>query len=128
MGQRGTWENPGGPTSHPHHVEARGTPWPRPGLVRDPLALHLLYHLSFHSLSRKNTVALLKLVFLLFVLVIFDLLAQHIFSAEIWSICSSVCDSSDYPSRILFSGVFLEYFAAVGDKLSELACSYYCLD
>jgi hypothetical protein len=37
----------------------------------------------------------------------------------------SVCDSFDYPSRILISGVFLEYFAAVGDKLSELECLIY---
>ena len=41
--------------------------------------------------------------FLLFLLEIFDLLAQPIFAAEIWSICSPVCDSSDYPNRILFS-------------------------
>ena len=55
----------------------------------------------------------------------FDLLAQPTFVAEIWSICSSVCDSSIHPSGILFSGVFLEYFAAVGDRLSEFACLFY---
>ena len=65
------------------------------------------------------------LEFLLFLLAIFDLLAQPIIFAEIWSICSSVCDSSACPSRILFSEVFLEYFTAVGDMLSELACLYY---
>ena len=32
---------------------------------------------------------------------------------------------SIYPSGILFSGVFLEYFAAIGDRLSEFACLFY---
>jgi hypothetical protein len=90
-----------------------------------PLALHLFFHLPFLSLSRENTTSLLKLVFLL---AIFDLLAQAIFAAEIWSICSPVCDSFDYPSRILFSGIFIEYFSIVGDRLSEFACLFYCLD
>ena len=63
--------------------------------------------------------------FLLLLLAIFDLLAQPIISAEIWSICSPVCDSSVYPSRIVFSGLFLEYFTDVGDMLSEIACVYY---
>jgi hypothetical protein len=97
-------------------------------MVWSPLALHLFLHLPFHSLSRKNTTPFLKLVFLLFLLVIFDLLAQPIFAAEIWSICSPVCDSSDCLSRILFSEVFLEYFSTIGDKLSELACLLYFLD
>jgi hypothetical protein len=44
----------------------------------------------------------------------FNLLAQPIIVAEIWSICSPVCDSSDCPSRILFSEVFLEYFSSIG--------------
>jgi hypothetical protein len=92
------------------------------------LALHLFLHLPFQSLSQKNITPLLKLVFLLFLLTIFDLLAQPIFAAEIWSICSPVCDSSDCPSRILFSEVFLKYFSTVGDRLSELACLLYCLD
>ena len=55
----------------------------------------------------------------------FALLAQPIFAAEIWSICSSVCDSFIHPSGILFSGLFLEYFAAIGDRLSEFACLFY---
>jgi len=125
MGQRRTWGNPGGPTRAAHHVQAR------PGLGRAqawcgaPLALHLLLFLPFLSLSRKSTAPFLTLAFLLLLLAIFDLLAQPIFPAEIWGICSPVCDSSAYPSRILFSKVFLEYFAAVGDMLSELACLYY---
>ena len=44
---------------------------------------------------------------------IFDLFAQPISVAETWLICSPVCDSSVYPSRILFGVVFLEYFTAV---------------
>ena len=43
----------------------------------------------------------------------FNLLAQPISVAETWLICFPVCDSSVYPSRILFGVVFLEYFAAV---------------
>ena len=43
----------------------------------------------------------------------FDFLSQPISVAETWLVCSLVCDSSMYPSRILFGVVFLEYFAAV---------------
>jgi hypothetical protein len=125
MGQRGTWGNPGGPTMPPHHVVAQATPGRAVAWCGAPLALHLFIHLPLHSLSRPNTPPLLKLVFLLFLLAIFDLLAQPIFAAEIWGICSPVCDSSEYPSRILFSGVFLEYFGTVGDRLSEFACLFY---
>ena len=53
-----------------------------------------------------------------------DLFAQPRFLSEIWHICSPVCDSSDYPSRILFGWVYLEYFAAVGNMFSELACLF----
>jgi hypothetical protein len=67
-------------------------------------------------------------MFLLFLLMIFDLLAQPIFAAEIWSIYSPVCDSSDCPSKILFSGVFLEYFGTIGDMLNEFLCLFNCLD
>jgi hypothetical protein len=64
----------------------------------------------------------------MFLLTIFNLLAQPIFAAEIWCICSPVCDSSDCPGRILFSGVYLEYFSTIGDRLNEFACLFYCLD
>jgi hypothetical protein len=57
----------------------------------------------------------------------FDLLSQPIIVAEIWSICSPVCDSSDCPSRILFSGVFIEYFSSIGDRWNKFACLFYCL-
>jgi hypothetical protein len=112
-----------------HHT----TWWHEPGQAAPrhdvgPLALHLFLHMSFHSLSPKNSTPLLKPMFLLFLIMIFDLLAQPIFAAEIWSICSPVCESSDCPSRILFSGVFLEYLSTVGDSLSEFACLFYCLD
>ena len=56
-----------------------------------------------------------------------DLLAQLRFLSEIWHICSPVCDSSAHPSRILFGGVYLEYFAILGDRLCELACLIYAL-
>ena len=55
----------------------------------------------------------------------FDLLPQPIFAAEIWSICSLVCDSSIHPNGIMFGGLYLEYFAIVGDRLSEVACLFY---
>ena len=122
-------EEPGAAQRDPprHHTWCRrGVP---PGHAQAwcgvPLALHFLLFLSFSFSLPKNTIPLFEHQFLLLLLAIFDLLAQPIISAEIWSICSPVCDSSDYPSRILFSGVFLEYFSAVGDMLSELACLYY---
>jgi hypothetical protein len=58
----------------------------------------------------------------------FDLLAQPIIVAEIWSIYSPVCDSFDCPSRILFSGVFLEYFRSIGCRWNEFACLSNCLE
>jgi hypothetical protein len=117
----------GDPPCH-HTTWCRGTGLAAPWHGVEPLALHLFLHLPLDSHSRKNTTPFLKLVFLLFLLAIFDLLAQPIFAAEIWSNCSLVCDSSDCPSRILFSVVFLEYFSTVGDRLSEFACLFYCLD
>ena len=81
------------------------------------------YHLL--PLARPKPFPSKKLVFLLLIVVDFDLLAQPIFAAEIWSICSSVCDSSIHPSGILFGGLYLEYFAVVGDRLSEFACLFY---
>jgi hypothetical protein len=128
MGQRGTWDTPGGPTMPPHHMVARAKARPRHGMVWGPLAPYLPLHLPLHSLSRKIFTPLLKPVSLLFLIMIFNLLAQPIFAAEIWSICSPVCDSSDCPSRILFSGVFLEYFSTIGDRLNEFACLLYYLD
>ena len=55
---------------------------------------------------------------------IFDLLAQPIFVAEIWGIHSPVCDSSDYPSRILFGGLYVEYFPDVDIMFSEFECLF----
>jgi hypothetical protein len=126
--QRGTWDTLGGPTMPPHHMVVRAKARSRHGMVWAPLALHLPLYQPLHSLSRKTSTSLLKPMFLLFLFAIFDLLAQPIFVAEIWSICSLVCDSFDCPSRILFSGVFLEYFNTIGDRLSEFACLFYCLD
>jgi hypothetical protein len=128
MGQRGTWDTPRGPTMPPHHMVARSRPGRAVAWCGAPLALDLFFHLPFLSLPRENTTPLLKPMFFLFLLAIFDLLAQPTFAAEIWSICSPVCDSSSCPSRILFSGVFLEYFSTIGDRLSEFACLFYCLD
>ena len=97
---------------------------PRHGV--GPLALHLLPCLSLSlPLTREKLSSSSKHEFLLLLLPNFDLFAQPLISAEIWSNCSLVCDSSVHPNRILFSKVFLEYFAAVGDMSSELACLYY---
>jgi hypothetical protein len=111
MGQRGTWHTSGGPTMPSHQMvvwPSLAAPWhgegpPGPPLTSPP---------SLHSLSRNISTPQLKPVFLLFFLAIFNLLAQPIFVAEIWSICSPVCDSFDCPIRILFSGVFLDYFSS----------------
>ena len=111
----------------PHHMVARQAPGRAVAWRRPNLALHLLSHLPHLHLSRPNTISLLKLVFLLFLPAIFDLLAQPIFAAEIWGICSPVCDSSVYPIGILFSEVFLEYFSTVGDRLSQFACLFYVI-
>ena len=53
------------------------------------------------SLKKINT-SFLSLAFLLKSSRFLDLFAQPRFLSEIWHICSPVCDSSDYPSRILF--------------------------
>jgi hypothetical protein len=127
MGQRSTWNNPGGPTMPPHHLVARPMPGRAVAWCGPPGSPLTSPPATPHSLP-KNTTPLLKPVFLRFLLAIFDLLAQPIFAAEILSICSPVCDSSDCPSRILFSGVFFEYFSTVGDRLSKFACLLYCLD
>ena len=81
-----------------------------------PLSSSLLGKLDPKALSR--VLAVLDLEF-------FDLLAQPTSVAETWLVCSPVCDSSMYPSRILFGVVFLEYFAAVCCWLSELVCLFY---
>ena len=69
-----------------------------------PLPSFLPAKLDQKALSR--VLAVLELEF-------FNLLAQPISVAETWLVCSPVCNSSMYPSRILFGVVFLEYFAAV---------------
>jgi hypothetical protein len=128
MGQRGTWDTPGGPTMPPHHMVARPKPGRAVAWFGAPLALYLPLHLHFtlspeisqhHSSNPCSCCSSSRF---------FDLLAQPIFAAEIWSICSLVCDTFDCPSRILFSGVFLEYFSTIGDRLDEFACLFYCLE
>ena len=101
-------------------------PWARPSLGRalGHLAPHKVSFLLILSLSRLFTPPLSKLVFLLILLEIFDLLAQPIFSAEIWIFWSPVCGSSDYPIKNLNGFVYLEYFVVVGDLFSELACFF----
>jgi hypothetical protein len=103
--------------------------WPCPPMVRGaPLASHLSLHphfflspkISQHPSSNPCSCCSPSWFF--------DLLAQPIFVAEIWSNYSLVCDSSDCPSRILFSIVFLEYFSSIGDRWIEFACLFYCLE
>jgi hypothetical protein len=105
---------------------------PKPGRAMawwgGPLALHLPLHFHFtlspkisqHPCSNPSSCCSSSWFF--------DLLAQPIFGAEIWSICSPVCDSSNCPSRILFGGVFLEYFSTIGGRINEFACLFYCLE
>ena len=72
---------------------------------------------TFFSLPSKLQFIAQNHVLAVLALDFFDLLSQPIFLAKIWSICSLVCDSSPCPSRFVFSGLYLEYFAAVGDWL-----------
>ena len=88
--------------------------WATPG---PPLTLSPA---TFFSLPSKLQFIAKNRVLVVLALDFFDLLAQPIFVAEIWSICSPVCDSTACPSRFVFSGLFLEYFAAVGDRLCDL--------
>ena len=107
MRQKETWGDPGRPPGRPYTGQARGIPGPRPGVVWGPPGPLLPPLPLTHFSLLKNIEFLLKLAFQLVVLAIFDLFAQPIISAKIWSIYSLVCDSFNYPSRILFSGVFL---------------------
>src|SRR3954465_12330742 len=79
------------------------------GPSRLPPQNHLLF------LSRKTPENLLKLVFLLFLLAIFDLLVQPISSADFFRVCSLVCASSTCPIRFVIGRLYLEYFATIGD-------------
>ena len=74
------------------------------GVSLAPLSFFFPAKLDQKSFSR--VLAVLELEF-------FNLLAQPSSVAETWVIYSPVCDSSVYPSRILFGVVFLEYFADV---------------
>jgi hypothetical protein len=77
----------------PRHLTHRGR---GPALAaptwceRDPPSLSLISSSPALSLSRKQRHTQLKPEFLLFFISIFDLLAQPIISAEIWSNCSPV--------------------------------------
>ena len=110
-----------------------GAPWSRPGLGRAWVtpgahqAPHMVSFLPILSLSRVFTSPLSKPECLLFLLGIFDLLAQPIISAEIWINYSLVYDSSACPIKFLNGLVYLEYFAAVGILFSELACLFMSL-
>ena len=117
-----TW---GWPVGHPRVAPTgrRGLQGGRATLVCGPPLPHFSISSSHSLLSPEKTrTRFLSLVFLLKSSRFFDLHAQHIFAAEIWGICSPVCDSSDYPSRILFGWVYLEYFAAAC-LVSLHACS-----
>src|SRR3954469_23286165 len=81
---------------------------------------------SHFFLSPKKTPEnFLKIEFLLFLLPIFDLLAQPIFAADFWRDCSLVCASSACPIRFVIGRLYLEYFATVGVRLCELSCLFY---
>jgi hypothetical protein len=115
------------PCHLPHR--GRGPAWPRPPGVRRP---HLASHLSLPPLlflsPEKQPYTSSNLSSCCSSLRFFDLLAQPNISAEIWSNCSPVCDSSACPSRISFGELFLEYFSIVGGRINEYACLFYCLE
>ena len=127
--RRGTWEHLGMTSGAPQG----GTP--PAGAAKEggappcgvgPSLPHFAISFSQNLLSPEKTrTKFLSLVFLLKNSRFFDLLAQPRFLFEIWHIYSLVCDSFNPPSRILFGGVYLAYFAAVGNMFSELACLFY---
>ena len=104
-----------GDPPHCHAIARRGRGVGRAPLWRGP---HLaLQEVSLPSLSSslpdKLDAKAPSCVLAVHELEFFDLLTQPISVAETWLVCSPVCDSSMYQSRILFGFVFLEYFAAV---------------
>ena len=104
--RRGTWEHlgmtsgaPQGGTPQAGAASKGGAP---PCGVGPPLP-HFSISSSQTLLSpEKIDTSFLSLAFLLKSSGFLDLFAQPRFLSEIWHICSPVCDSSDYPSRILF--------------------------
>ena len=125
MWHRETWSCTGGLTELPHHGQARATPGRALARCGTPWPSTYLPHSHTPAHTRRTPPTCSKHEFLLLVFPIFDLFAQPPICSEIWSICSLVCDSPVHPSRILSSGVHLEYFATVGDMLCELACLIY---
>jgi hypothetical protein len=126
--RRGTWEHlgmtsgaPQGGTPQAGAASKGGAP---PWCVGPPLPHFIIPSSHFLLSPEKTRTRFFSLVFLLKSSRFLDLFAQPRFLSEIWHICSSVCDSSNHPSRILFGGVYLEYFAAVGNMFSELACLF----
>ena len=110
-GTRGTHQagTPPSGTTFPGWRHALVWATPSPPLTLSPT--------TFFSLPSKLQFIALNRVLVVLALDFFDLLAQPIFLAEIWSNCSLVCDSSPCPSRFVFSGLYVEYFAAIGDWL-----------
>ncbi len=110
-----SWKVPGDPPGG-HTTWWRGLPWVAPchGVGHPWPSTHSLTSHFFLS-PEKTSVLCSKLRSCCSCPRFFDLLAQPICAAEIWSICSPVCDSSACPSRFVFSGLYLEYFAATGD-------------
>jgi hypothetical protein len=118
--QKWVREAPGRPQRDPPcHLTTRGR---GPSLAAPtygeggPLATDLSLHPHFFLSPKKSQYPCSNPCSCCYPSRIFDLLAQPSFVAEIWSICSPVCDSFNCPSRILFSGVFLEYFSSIGDR------------
>ena len=92
------WGTPGWHPTGRRGLEGGAPPW----RVGPPLP-HFSISFSQTLLSpEKINTSFLSLAFLLKNSRFFDLFAQPRFMSEIWHICSPVCDSSTYPSRILF--------------------------
>jgi hypothetical protein len=128
MGQRGTSETPGG-TVTPPHTQGRDLALAAPTCCEGaPPGLSLISSSPALSLSQKQGHTSSNPCSCYSSSRFFDLLAQPIISAKIWSNCSPVCDSSACPSRISFGEVFLKYFSIVGARINEYACLFYCLE
>jgi hypothetical protein len=111
------------------HTGGAAQPWPRPPGVRGPhLASHIFVPPLFFLSPENNDIPCSNLSSCCSSPRFFDLLAQPIIFAEIWSICSPVCDSSACLSRISFGKVFLEYFSIVGGSINKYAFLFNCLE
>jgi hypothetical protein len=124
MGQKGTWDTPGGPTMPPHHMVARpgpgravawcGVPWPSTYLS----TLHFTLSPEISSLHSSNPCSCYSFSQFSISLLSPSLLLR--FGASVLRYVT--------PSIVQVKFCLVEYFSTIGDRLNEFACLFYCLD